>query len=60
MLLAPLRRNRDHQWWWAGAAVSNTGSYMPTTAVPLLVLHTDGSASRAGLVAGTTALACTR
>ncbi|GAA0396817.1 MFS transporter [Streptomyces luteireticuli] len=53
----PLRRNRDYQVWWSGAAVSGTGSCLLATAVPLLVLETTGSAGRAGLVAGAAAVA---
>ncbi|GAA2921815.1 MFS transporter [Streptomyces thioluteus] len=53
----PLRRNRDYQVWWSGAAVSNIGSCLLATAVPLLVLETSGSAGRAGLAAGAAAMA---
>ncbi|MFJ2905441.1 MULTISPECIES: MFS transporter [unclassified Streptomyces] len=53
----PLRRNRDYQVWWLGAAASNTSSYLLTVAVPLFVLETSGSAGQAGLVAGAAAVA---
>lgn len=53
----PLRRNRDYQVWWLGAAASNIGSYLLTVAAPLLVLETSGSAGQAGLVAGAAAVA---
>ncbi|MEU2608389.1 MFS transporter [Streptomyces albus] len=56
-LATPLRRNRDYQMWWSGAAASNVGSYLLTVAAPLLVLETSGSAGQAGIVAGAAAVA---
>ncbi|MER6841649.1 MFS transporter [Streptomyces platensis] len=53
----PLRRNRDYNLWWSGAAVSQTGSFIMTVAVPMLILTNNGSASQAGLVAGASTIA---
>ncbi|MFE6738423.1 MFS transporter [Streptomyces tubercidicus] len=53
----PLRRNRDYNFWWSGAAVSQTGSFIMTVAVPMLILTNSGSASQAGLVAGASTIA---
>ncbi|MFI2238216.1 MFS transporter [Streptomyces chrestomyceticus] len=53
----PLRRNRDYNLWWSGAAASQTGSFMVTVAVPMLILTNSGSAGQAGLVTGASAVA---
>jgi MFS family permease len=45
-----LRRNRDFQLLWSGAALSQFGTMMSMTAYPLLILALTGSAAWAGVV----------
>lgn len=46
----PLRRSRDFQLLWTGAALSQFGSILSMTAYPLLVLSLTGSPAWAGAV----------
>jgi MFS family permease len=54
---ASLVRDRNFAWLWVGEALSDIGSQITSTAMPLLVLFLTGSAADAGLVgvAGTIA-----
>ncbi|MFF7475029.1 MFS transporter [Streptomyces sp. NPDC008092] len=45
-----LWRNRDHNLWWSGTAVSALGTSVSRLAFPLLVLAATGSAAAAGVV----------
>jgi hypothetical protein len=47
---ARLVRDRNFAWLWVGEAVSDIGSQITSTAMPLLVLFLTGSAADAGLV----------
>lgn len=46
----PLRRNRQFQLLWTGAATSMLGSQLTRIAIPLLLLTITGSPGQAGLV----------
>lgn len=48
--VVPLRRNRQFQLLWAGAATSMLGSQLTRIATPLLVLKITGSPGQAGAV----------
>ncbi|WP_063756235.1 MFS transporter [Streptomyces sp. NRRL S-920] len=59
MFARSLRSNRDFSIFWAVQALSEVGNAFSLVALPLLVLHTTGSAAQMGLltaVAGATAL----
>ncbi|MEU5636343.1 MFS transporter [Streptomyces rishiriensis] len=59
MFARSLRSNRDFSVFWAVQALSEVGNAFSLVALPLLVLHTTGSAAQMGLltaVAGATAL----
>ncbi|MGW5650083.1 MFS transporter [Streptomyces humi] len=43
-------RNRDHNLWWSGTAVSALGTSVSRLAFPLLMLTVTGSAAAAGVV----------
>jgi MFS family permease len=49
--VVPLRRNRDFRLLWSGAALSQFGTMVSTTAYPLLILAMTGSPAWAGAVA---------
>ncbi|MDX3193701.1 MFS transporter [Streptomyces sp. MN03-5084-2B] len=46
----PLGANRDYRIWWLGSALSALGTSLSTTAFPLLVLGSTGSALKAGSI----------
>ncbi|WP_063802797.1 MFS transporter [Streptomyces sp. NRRL S-1521] len=59
MVARSLRSNRDFSVFWAVQALSEVGNAFSLVALPLLVLHTTGSAAQMGLltaVAGATSL----
>ncbi|WP_063775774.1 MFS transporter [Streptomyces odonnellii] len=50
MLARSLRSNRDFSVFWAVQALSEVGNAFSLVALPLLVLHTTGSAAQMGLL----------
>ncbi|CAM5721566.1 Multidrug efflux pump Tap OS=Streptomyces alboniger OX=132473 GN=CP975_33865 PE=3 SV=1 [Streptomyces alboniger] len=50
MVARSLRSNRDFSVFWAVQALSEVGNAFSLVALPLLVLHTTGSAAQMGLL----------